>query len=914
MTTSASIDTAYWKRIDALLEVALSLPRSERQRWLDSLDPNAQLYKQVLTDMLARTDAETDHFMDRPVALATLEAAADGLQEDKPEDIVGPYKLLRRMGAGGMGTVWYAERVDGAVHRKVALKLPRASWSPGLAERLKRECEILSTLEHPNIARLYDAGLTSTGRPYLAMESIEGVSVDQYCRTHRLSVTERLKLFLAVVKAIAYAHARLVVHRDLKPSNVLVDGEGNVHVVDFGLAKLLTPEGEQQTRLTQVSDRALTPDYASPEQIRGETITVASDVYSLGVVLYELLTDKRPYQLKRESVAALEEAITEADVPHASSKVIGDKPRARALRGDLDNILAKALRKNAHERYTTADALAADIERHLRGEPVEARPDSVSYRLGKFIRRNRMAVGAGTLLMLTIVAGVAGTIYQARIAADQARLANLERDRAVRELRFAQSGEEFMRFLLSEQSQKPLTGQELLARAEKMIEGQFSDDPQSHGRMQLLAGELYGELTDYANAERMLKGARGSAQSAADHNLAAQIDCVMAGLLGATGRRDQAAKLFHSTVPKLEAEADADVAARIACYVNRGIFHRNGGNPTAATQDAESALRLIATDRPGLRVNRIFLETQMADALALSGKLAEAVQTYEQAIAEMIRLGRGGTSAMGSATNNFMFLLVRAGQLKRAEEVYLRAGASGIRPDAAPQIPQHSTLMINYARALVDMGRPAEAEKLLEPARQAKHNLGDKRGELFAVLNMASAACAANAIDRCELLLATGEKQLPTLFPPGHSNYASVQMFTARIALARRDLIKADHAATQAVDMYTAARDRSPLRIRALSLLATIRQQRGDVDSAKRYAREAVEAAQDVSRGFMHSEWVGSALLAQASVLRAQGDTQPARTAATEAREHLLASVGAGSPAAKEVETLIEALGAPAAR
>jgi tetratricopeptide (TPR) repeat protein len=909
MTTSASIDTAYWKRIDALLEIALALPRAERQRWLDSLDPGTQIHKQVLVEMLARTDAETDPFMDRPVGLATLEAAADVLQEDQPGDIVGPYKLLRRVGAGGMGTVWYAERVDGTVQRKIALKLPRANWSPGLAERLKRECEILSTLEHPNIARLYDAGLTSTGRPYLAMESIEGVSIDQYCRTGALSVTARLRLFVAVVKAIAYAHARLVVHRDIKPSNILVDGDGNVHVVDFGLAKLLSPEGELQTRLTQVSDRALTPDYASPEQIRGETITVGSDVYSLGVVLYELLTDKRPYQLKRDSVAALEEAITEADVPPASSKVIGDKPRARALRGDLDNILAKALRKIVHERYATADALAADIERHLRGEPVTARPDSIGYRLGKFIQRNRMAVGAALALSATVVAGLAGTIHQARIAAEQARIANLERDRALRELRFSQSAEEFMRFLLSEQSQKPLTSQELLGRAEKMIEGQFSDDPQSHGRMQLLAAELYGELTDYGNAERLLKGAHGAAQSAADRNLTAQVDCVTAGLLGTTGRRPQATALFHATVPKLEADPDADSMALIACYVNRGIFHRNTGNPAAATQDAEAALRLIATDRPGMRVNRIFLETQMADALAISGKLAEAVQTYEHAIAEMIRLGRGGTSAMGSKINNFMFLLARAGQLKRAEEVYLRAGASGIRPDSAPEIPQHSTLMINYARALVDMGRPEEAERLLDLARQAKQQLGDKRGELFALLNMASAACARNAVDRCELLLKSGEKQLPTLFPAGHSNYATVQMFTARIALARRDLMKADRAATEAVEMYAAARDRSPLRIRALSLLASIRQQRGDLDSARRYAKEAVDAAQELSRGFMHSEWVGSALLAQAAVLRAQGDAGQARTLAGEAREHLVASAGPGAPVTKDAEALVEALG-----
>ena len=240
--------------------------------------------------------------------------------------LVGPYRLLRELGVGGMGSVWLAERADGTLKRQVALKLPRASWARGLAERMARERDILASLEHPNIARLYDAGTDAQGRPFLALEYVEGQPIDVYCSERALSIRQRLQLLLEVASAVTFAHSRLVVHRDLKPSNILVTADGQVRLLDFGIAKLMEGDRTQETQLTQMAGRALTLDYASPEQIRGEPIGTASDVYSLGVVAYELLAGAKPYKLKRGSAAELEETIATVDAPLASATAADPAP------------------------------------------------------------------------------------------------------------------------------------------------------------------------------------------------------------------------------------------------------------------------------------------------------------------------------------------------------------------------------------------------------------------------------------------------------------------------------------------------------------------------------------------------------------------------------------------------------------
>jgi len=414
-----------WPAISRRLDEALALPAAERLVWLETLQESAAL-KITLRRLLADDPGvETDDFLGSlprltlaPEALsgaAVGDAAAAGV-------VVGPYRLIQELGVGGMGVVWLAERVDGGLKRQVALKLPRLSWARGLAERMSRERDILASLDHPNIARIYDAGLDIHGRPYLALEYVVGEPIDVYCKRLALPIADRLKLVLQVARAVAHAHAHLVVHRDLKPANILVTAAGQVRLLDFGIAKLMEGAETQETELTALGGRALTLDYASPEQIRGDPLGAASDVYSLGVVAYELLAEAKPYRLKRQSAAALEEAIASVDVRLASTAAPLESAR-RALRGDLDAILNKALKKELAERYPTAEAFAQDIERHLANQPVQACPDALAYRARKFLRRNKLAMAAATAVAVSLIAGLSGALWQARAALAQAERA-----------------------------------------------------------------------------------------------------------------------------------------------------------------------------------------------------------------------------------------------------------------------------------------------------------------------------------------------------------------------------------------------------------------------------------------------------------------------------------------------------------
>jgi serine/threonine-protein kinase len=890
-----TLDTAHWQRLDALLKEALALAPEERTRWLETLGPEDQQHRPMLLAMLARANAETSEFMGRPVAPSVLAAATDVVDADRVGDVVGPYRLIAHLGVGGMGTVWRAERVDGSVQRAVALKLPRTGWTPGLAERLKRECDILSTLEHPGIARLYEAGVAGNGRPWLAMEIIDGQPIDAYCNGKSLAVGARLALFLEVAGAIAYAHARLVVHRDLKPSNILVDATGRVHVVDFGLAKLIDADAQGQPQLTQALGRTLTPDYASPEQIHGGAIGVGTDVYSLGVVLYELLAGQRPYRLKRDSAAALEEAILEADVPLASSRA-AERGLARALRGDLDTILAKALAKDVAERYSTIEAFATDVQRHLRGLPITARPASFGYRAGRFVKRHRAAVAAVAVVSMAVLAGLAGTLYQARQAA-------AERDRALRELRFAEATDEFMRFLLSEQSAKPLPAPELLRRAEKSASQQFADDAALRARLQLLLADLHGELADYRRAEAILAEARKSAEAAGDKWMMTQADCVRAALLVATGRPKEGQDLFARTMPAVEADPLADPNTTQVCYSQRSVALRNLGKGEASARDAEAAIATLDAAGSGNRVNRIFLRTNIGDALTNAGRVREAVAIYEQAVVELGRIGRGGTSAGLMLTSNLIVMLTRAGQPRKAVDVYGRL-VLGEDPDP----PAYSSLAINYARVLFDVGRAEEAERLLEQGRGEKVRLGDKRGEAFAMLTAAGAACSGTDVARCETLLEEAAGRLRPMLPPKHSAHATLQYLAGRAWLTRGDAARARPFFENAVTLFEAAPDRNFNVIRALSHLALAQQQMGEGVAARATAARAVDQARKATSGYETSEWLGSALFAQAIIAASQADPATARKLLAEARTQLIGSVGPGTPGVAKVDKLLEQL------
>ena len=431
-----------WPAISALLDAALDLPSSDRATWLEGLVGEQALYRDTVRALLMHwTQIETDDFLAAPPQLRNvpIDDANDSPQQTvgrlEAGSQVGPYRLLEQIGRGGMASVWLAERADGLVSRRVALKLPHSAWGNTFADRLARERDILATLSHEHIARLYDVGIDELGRPYLAMEFVEGEEITAYCRARDLPLRERIALLLQVMAAMSHAHSRLVVHRDLKPSNILVTKEGQARLLDFGIAKLLEGDRTRQTALTELGGRALTLDYASPEQIRGEPLGTASDVYSLAVVAYEVLAQARPYRLKRGSAAELEEAIAAAE-PLLASDAAPSKALRAALRGDIDAILHRGLKKSVIERYPSVDAFAQDFERYLRGEPVRARPDSMRYRADKFVRRHALPLAMSAALSVALVAGTCVALWQAHLAREQERLAmlNSEKQVAVAEL------------------------------------------------------------------------------------------------------------------------------------------------------------------------------------------------------------------------------------------------------------------------------------------------------------------------------------------------------------------------------------------------------------------------------------------------------------------------------------------------
>ncbi|URI06734.1 serine/threonine protein kinase [Aquincola tertiaricarbonis] len=484
---------ADWPAVSDLLDEALALPPMRREAWLDALAGPEARHRDTLRALLAtQAEIETGDFLGALPPLPATEATAGAV----PGAIVGPYRLVSQIGRGGMASVWLAERVDGLVKRPVALKLPAVAWGEAFATRLVREREILAGLAHEHIARLYDAGVDAQGRPYLAMAYVDGQPIDAYCRQHQLPLKARVALLLQVMAAVAHAHGRLVVHRDLKPSNILVTAEGQVSLLDFGIAKLLQ-DGEltQETALTRLGGHALTPDYASPEQIRGEPLGTATDVYSLGMVAYELLAGRLPYRLPRGGSAELLQAIDQVQLPRAS-QVAAEEPQgrahARALQGDLDAILHRALKPRPEERYGSVDAFAQDLRRWRDGEPVQARPDSLAYRTGKFIARHRLQVGAGAVAVVALLAGSGVALWQAREARAQAEL-------ALTEAATARSVQAFLESVFmtntghqdDPEAARRTTARELLDRGAARIERELADVPEAQLRLNQTMQEMY---------------------------------------------------------------------------------------------------------------------------------------------------------------------------------------------------------------------------------------------------------------------------------------------------------------------------------------------------------------------------------------------------------------------------------------
>lgn len=446
------MNSASWPRVRQLLDEAIELDASKRSAFLDRECAGDPDIRRELDSLLVSHEQAGTGFLKHPVVNLT---GAHPAGKDRTGRRIGVYQIVEEIGHGGMGEVYRAVRADGQYTKEVAVKLVRGGFdSAPVRERFLNERQILASLDHPNIARLLDGGTTEDGVAYLVMELIDGVRIDSYCDDHKLPITDRLRLFRKVCGAVQYAHQRLVIHRDIKPGNILVTSEGIPKLLDFGIAKILDPAGVGSDATTLMA-RPMTPEYASPEQIRGEPITTASDVYSLGVVLYQLLTGRSPYPGETRSSHELARAVCETDPGRPSSAVMrpqlirsGDQVEEvpaelisrsregspaklqRRLAGDLDSIVLMALRKEPQRRYASVEQFAEDIRRHLEALPVAATKGSWKYRAGKFVVRHKAGVVATAVAAVALIAGVGATVRAARIARQQAQIASVERARA----------------------------------------------------------------------------------------------------------------------------------------------------------------------------------------------------------------------------------------------------------------------------------------------------------------------------------------------------------------------------------------------------------------------------------------------------------------------------------------------------
>jgi serine/threonine-protein kinase len=504
-----------WDKVKEVFTAALEQPAARRTLFLAELCGEDEYLRGEVESLLAAHE-EPENLLEQHAIDLAAQLKPDGNKYLGKR--FGAYRILREIGRGGMGAVFLAERADGEFQQQVALKIIRQGFAHGDLEKLfRRERQILASLNHPNIAKLIDGGVSDTGEPFLAMEFIAGDPLTVFAEKHQFSIEERLQLFLKVCRAVSFAHQNLIIHRDLKPSNILVPDDGEPRLLDFGLARLsgptATPDGLAIADRTETTFRAFTAAYAAPEQILGKNVTTASDVFSLGVILYELLVGEKPFHFDGKSLEEIIKTATGDDPPLPSRILKADRPqsaiRQRQLRGDLDNITLSALQKDPARRYQSVSEFAADIEKHLGKLPISARPNTLVYRASRFYQRNRIAVSATAFIIIALVTGLASSLRQYRNALRENAKARHEKLKAERINGFLQRMLSFSNQSISSVSpvahKKDVSVNEMLDQIAPQIETELADQPEVRAQLLRTVGSAYASLGQYDAAEKNLR-------------------------------------------------------------------------------------------------------------------------------------------------------------------------------------------------------------------------------------------------------------------------------------------------------------------------------------------------------------------------------------------------------------------------
>ncbi len=899
-----------WQAVSPYLDRALECTESELVAWREALGVRDPALLDDLDTMLGELAA----------------ARREGFLEDRPAPppggslaghAIGGYTLVSPLGRGGMGSVWLARRSGTWVEGQVALKVLHQSLIGASAEeRFKREGRILGTLQHPHVAHLVDAGVASTGQPYLVIEHVDGTPVDAHCDEGRLDVRARVRLVLDLLDALAHAHANLVVHRDVKPSNVLVTRDGRLKVLDFGIAKLLDPEGGrgEPTGLTREGGRALTPSYAAPEQLEEGPITVATDVYAVGVLLFELLTGRHPAGAARHTPAELWKTIVEADPPAPSDAAGAEAPGGttpaqiaerrgttperlrRLLRGDLDTIVLKALKKEPRERYASATAMADDLRRYLAQEPIAARPDTFRYRTAKFVRRNRIAVVSGSIVLLALTAGLAGTIWLARVAARQ-------RDAARAESRRAGQINEFNFFLLSEVGSggRAVTMHDILERAERIVDRQSVSDEALSVELLTTIGEIYAGRQESADANRVLKRAYEASQRVADPVVRASAACDWARPVGmddpaAGARLIDAGLALTSDDPRYD-----DVVA--TCLLVRASLATEAGDAALVLASARAALARLGEASPAPLGRRADALQALALGLSMQGDAAGANQAYGDVLRLLERMGHQDTSDTGFVLHNWAFNVEFTSPLEAlAMRERMIAIFEGEDPDAVPMPGR-----LNYANNLNRLARYAEARKVHEQVlgqsrRQVNHTMEAVSGVGIAraCRGLGDLACARSALHDAAVA-AQG-------FPPDHPVRAYLAREQGLVAEAEGRAEEARRLLRSALAIDEELSEKHVAHVETLVALAGVELRLGSDADAERHAKDALSLAETLRGGSPRSAWVGLSLSLLARIAEAKHDLQAARRALREAVEQMKPTLGGTHPAVVDAERRLASL------